>query len=250
MIARLAIVILTWMAGAAAAADLLSDDANIVAQLVPRQQTVLSSEIASRIDRLSLREGMTFAAGQILVAFDCAVERAKLERARAAATAAERKFDAAKRLLAFNSSTELETEVAAAEAAKAQAEVNAEAAVVSKCVIKAPFRGKVAEVSVFEHQFVNAGQILMRIFDDDALEAEFLAPSSWLAWLRPGQRLQLDVTETGTTHDVRITRLGANVWAVSHTIKVMGEVIYRTPDLMVGMTGKVRPVPASAATHP
>lgn len=240
---------LVWTTGTEAG-DRCRDEAAVVAQLVPRQQTILSSEMTGRIDRLSLKEGMTVVAGQTLVVFDCAAEWARLERARMSATVAKRKYDAAKRLLTLSSSAELEAEVAAADAARAEAEVKTEAAVTSKCVIKAPFKGRVADIGVFEHQFVGAGQVLMRMFDDEALEVEFLAPSSWLSWLRPGQGLQLDVAETGTTHDVRVTRLGANVWPVSHTVKVIGEVVHRTPDLMVGMSGRVFIASPEAAAKP
>lgn len=231
--------------GGAAASEPLPGETEILAQLAPRQQTVLSSEIAGRIDRLPLKEGMAFKAGQLLASFDCAVEKARVRRAKAQATAARKKLSVAERLLEFNSSTALETEVAAAELAKAQAEVHAEAAIVSKCRLEAPFAGKVAEVSVFRHQFVKAGQPLMRVIDDSALEVEFLAPSSWLSRLRPDQVFDIEVVETGTKHSVRVARLGADIDPVSHSIKVVGEIAERPRGLMAGMTGRIRIAPAA-----
>ncbi|CAK0764628.1 hypothetical protein WCLP8_3730004 [uncultured Gammaproteobacteria bacterium] len=48
-----------------------------------------------------------------------------------------------------------------------------------------------------EHQYVQAGQPLLEILDDSVLEVEFIAPSSWLAWLKAGASFKVTVEETG-----------------------------------------------------
>jgi multidrug efflux pump subunit AcrA (membrane-fusion protein) len=47
------------------------------AQLTPRQFTTLSSEIAGQIEAIHTRLGERFKKGELLVAFDCAVQRAQ-----------------------------------------------------------------------------------------------------------------------------------------------------------------------------
>lgn len=237
--ATAAVAGLTFLANQAGAAGLVSDGASILAQLSPRQQTVLSSEISARIEKLPLKEGMTFEAGQELVEFDCLVGKARLEKAEATAVAAEKKLAIIQQLQEYRSSTKLEEAVAAAEVAKTAAEVNEESAVVSKCTLTAPFAGKISEINVFRYQFVRAGDPLMKIIDDSTLEVEFLAPSSWLTWLEPGFAFQINVSETGSSHSATVVRVGANIDPVSHTVKVIGQIDERSANLIAGMTGRV-----------
>lgn len=134
----------------------------------------------------------------------------------------------------------MEVDLAAAELAKAQAEVAAQAATVSKCVLTAPFAGKVAALAVHRYQFVQIGQRLMDIVDDSALDFALLVPAAWIGRLRPGLAVRIVVAETGgTIHEARIVRLGAAADPVSRTIKVMGELTARPPILKAGMTGRV-----------
>jgi len=212
---------------------------DIRAQLSPRRFTTLSSELPARIERISVREGERFREGQVLVAMECSVQRANLEKARAALAAAERTSSVNKRLHEMNAGGALEADVAAAEALKAKAEVSAGAAIVSKCVIPAPFPGRVVDLKVREQQFVQPGNPMMEIIDDSVLEVEFLAPSKWLAWLRPGGAFQIAVDETGRTYPAKVARLGAKVDPVSQSVKVVGEIGGSFPELLSGMSGRV-----------
>jgi len=233
------------LAGNLSANGLASPKSTILAQLSPRQQTVLSSELSARVESLPLKEGMAFKVGQKLVEFDCLVGRARLEKVRAAAMAAQMKLAVIKRLKEYNSTTELEEELAAAEVAKALADVNEEAAVVSKCTLKAPFSGKVAELRVFRYQFVKAGDPLMKIIDDSVLEVQFLAPSIWFSWLKSGYTFKITVNETQSVHEATVIRVGASIDPVSHTFKVVGRINNRTTDLTAGMTGRIVLIPPS-----
>ncbi len=212
---------------------------DILVQLTPRAQTILSSELSARINTLPFREGASFKRGDLLVTFDCAINKAKLASANASALSAKTKLEAAERLFKFNSVTDLEIDLEKAALAKALAEVDVETSIVSKCSLKAPFSGKIAELKVFNHQFVSRGDPLLHIIDDSELEIEFLASSSWLSWIKMGLVLDVVVSETGTTHKAEITRMGAKVDPVSHSIKVVGHIKDRPKSLLVGMTGRI-----------
>jgi len=224
-------------AGAASADEAGRGD--IRAQLAPRRYTTLSAELGAKIERIAVREGERFKDGQMLVALDCSVQRANLEKARAALVGAERTSTVNKTLHDMNAGGALEADVSAAEALKAKADVNASAAIVSKCVVSAPFSGRVADLKVREQQFVQPGTAMLEIIDDSVLEVEFLAPSKWLAWLKPGAAFQIAVDETGRSYPVKLARLGARVDPVSQSIKVVGEITGAFPELLAGMSGKV-----------
>lgn len=220
-----------------------AQDPMIPAQLVASQFTTLSAELPAKIDRIAVKEGERFKAGQVLVAFDCSIQKAALDEARAMLAAADKAKAAHKRLLELNSTGTLEVEKAIADAAVAGAKMNSAQAVLSKCAIPAPFSGRVAERKAQAHQYVQAGQALMDILDDSALEAEFIVPSAWAPKLKAGMGVEILVDETAKTYPARIARLGAKADPVSHSVKVIAEIKGDFPELMAGMTGKVRMAP-------
>ena len=162
------------------------DKQDIRAQLSPLRYTSLSAEISAKIDRITVREGEAFKVGQRLISLDCALQAAQSQRAHAALAAADKLVIANHRLAELNSVGQLELDIAEAELAKARADVALTDATLTKCEIVAPFAGRVAEQKMREKQFVPAGQPILEIIDDSSLELEFIVPSRWLAWLKPG----------------------------------------------------------------
>jgi RND family efflux transporter MFP subunit len=213
---------------------------SIPAQLAASRHTTLSAELPAKIDTIAVKEGERFKAGQVLVAFDCSIQKAQMDEARAVLSAADKAKAAHKRLLELNSTGSLEVEKAISDAAVAQAKANSARAVVSKCEITAPFSGRVAERKAQAHQYVQSGQALLEILDDSSLEAEFIVPSHWAPKLKTGMGVDILVDETAKAYPARIVRLGAKVDPVSHSVKVIASITGDFPELMAGMTGKVR----------
>jgi membrane fusion protein, multidrug efflux system len=212
---------------------------DIRAQLAPRRSTTLSAELAAKIERIPVREGDRFREGLVLVSMECSLQRANLDKARAALTAAAKTSSVNERLHEMKAGGALEAEVSAAEAAKARAEVSAATVIVSKCAVPAPFPGRVVDLKVREQQFVQPGTAMMEILDDTVLEVEFLAPSKWLAWLKPGSAFEIAIDETAKTYPAKVIRLGAKVDPVSQSVKVVGEIVGSHPGLIAGMSGRV-----------
>lgn len=222
-----------------AAAGAALDKREIRAQLAPRRYTTLAAEIGAKINRLPLPEGAAFKQGQTLIQFDCTLQQTQLDKARAALTAAQKVWQANKRLAELNSVGKVELETSEAEALKAQAEVAANSAVLRKCNIAAPFAGRISEQKVREQQYVQPGQPLLEILDDSALELEFIVPSKWLVWLKPNQRFQVAIDETGKTYPAKIQRIGARVDPVSQSVKLSAVIDGKFSELITGMSGKV-----------
>ena len=209
------------------------------AQLTPRDFTTLAAEIGAKVEKLSVREGDRFTKGQVLVAFDCSMQRAQLDEARATQGAADKTVAVNKRLLELQTIGKLENDVAAAESEKARAKVAAMSATASKCSVTAPFDGRVVEQKVRSQQFVQPGQALLDILDDSVLELDFVVPSKWLVWLKPGAAFQVAIDETAKTYPVKLVRVGARIDPVSQTVKVTGAIGGHFPELSAGMSGKV-----------
>ena len=211
----------------------------IRAQLTPRRYTTVAAEIGAKVSRLPVTEGGAFKAGQLLVSFDCTLQQAQLAKAKAELEGAEQSLKTNERLVELNAGGQLEVELARSSRAKARAEVGAHQAVLGKCQVRAPFSGRIAEQMVREQQYVQPGQALLDIIDDSVLELEFLVPSRWLAWLKAGSPLQIQIDETQKTYPARFTRIGARVDPVSQSVKVAAAIDGRFPELIAGMSGRV-----------
>ncbi len=212
---------------------------DIRAQLAPRRYTTVAAEIGAKVSRVAVVEGGAFRAGQVLVSFDCSLQQAQLQKSKAVLGAAERTLGANKRLEELHSVGKVELEVSEAEVGKARADVAANSVLLSKCAIAAPFSGRVAEQKVREQQYVQPGQALLEILDDSVLELEFLVPSRWLAWVKPGYAFQVRIDETGKTYPAKVQRIGARIDPVSQSIKLSAAIDGRFPELIAGMSGRV-----------
>ena len=230
-------------AATASVASSALDQREIRAQLMPRRYTTLAAEIGAKVNRLPVAEGGRFRAGETLIAFDCSLQQAQLAKAQAVLTASEKTWAANQRLAELHSVGQLELEVSEAEVAKAKAEVASNHTLLSKCVVAAPFAGRVAEQKAREQQYVQPGQPLLEILDDSALELEFIVPSKWLVWLRPQQGFQVAIDETGRRYPAKVQRIGARVDPVSQSVKLSAVVDGQFHELIAGMSGKVLMAP-------
>ena len=234
MINPLSAMLAILTAWAACAQEAPPSGTEIHAQLVPKQYTTLSSETAGSIEHLLVREGDHFKENQMLIRIDCS------QQAQAILLAAEQSRAVNKRMVELHSGGILEANLAAAEVAKDEARLRSIQVVLAKCSVIAPYQGRVVEQKVREHQYVQAGQPMLEILDDTALEVEFIAPSRWLAWVKPGTPFQIQIDETGKTYSAKVTRIGAKADAVSHSVRIVGEIDDKTAGLVAGMSGSVR----------
>lgn len=209
------------------------------AQLSPRDFTTLAAEIGAKVERVPVREGERFRKGETLIAFDCSIQRAQMAEAKASLTAAEKTVAVNARLLELQTIGKLENDVAVAERDKSRAKVDASAALLGKCVVPAPFDGRVVEQKVRAQQFAQPGQPLLDVLDDSVLELDFVVPSKWLVWLKPGHGFQVAIDETGKTYPVKLIRAGARIDPVSQSVRVTGAIGGHFPELAAGMSGRV-----------
>ncbi|MGF6573366.1 RND family efflux transporter, MFP subunit [Paraburkholderia fungorum] len=222
---------------AATQPDLSGDAGRIRIQLVSRDQVDLSSEIAAKIATLPFRDGDSFRAGQTLVSLDCSLYAAQLHKSQAEAGAASDLLQVDQRLAQLHSVGELEVQQAAAKLKASNAEVAYMQATVHKCVIAAPFDGRVSKRSAAPQQFAEAGKPLLTIVDTSHLELKMIVPSKWLVWLKPGHALSVQVDEVGRTYPAKVARIGARVDPVTQTVDVTAALTGSVPELLPGMSG-------------
>ncbi len=214
-----------------------SNENRIRTQLSARDQVVISSELAAKIAALPLREGDSFKRGATLVAFDCSLYNAQLKKAEAVAESAKQSVLVNKRMAELNSIGVLEMQLAVNKAKEAEADVNYMLASVQKCVITAPYNGRIAKRMVANHQYVNMGTPLLDILDSNQLEVQMIVPSRWLVWLKPGLGFSIAIEELGKSYAAKVTQLGARIDPVSQTVTITGKMDVNSPELLAGMSG-------------
>ena len=207
------------------------------AQLMPQRYTTLSAELGAKIRKIAVREGERFSDGQVLVEFDCVLQSAQLDKAKAQLLSADNTWQANQRLAQLNAIGQVEFKNSEAEVQKAKAEVAYLKATLDKCTVQAPYAGKVSEQKARQGQFVQPGQALLEILDDRRLELEFIVPSKWLGWLKVGHKFNVSIEDTGKTYPVRLLRIGAKADPVSQTVKAVAVIDGQYPDLIAGMSG-------------
>jgi RND family efflux transporter MFP subunit len=205
----------------------------------PRVEATLSSQIAARIARLPVDRGQRVKAGELLVDFDCALERARLRAAQAEQSGAGAKLTGLRRLDQLGSGSRVDIQVATAEAEKAAAMVEQQRIVVERCVINAPYDAIVVDVMAHANDSVEAGKPLVSLLDERSLRLVVLAPSGWAAWLQSGTPLTFTVDETGERIPASVTGLGGRIDATSQTLPVYADIERTGPTqpLVAGMTG-------------
>jgi membrane fusion protein (multidrug efflux system) len=213
------------------------------AMLAPVSEAVLASEIAARVTSMPFQNGERFKKGDTLVTFDCAAYTAALAEANATLKQAQETAANVRELMKLKSAGQLELQLAEAELDKQRARVEAARVPVSRCVIRAPFSGRVVERKLQPNETAPDGQQLLAILDDSQIEVRLVVPSSWLRWLKPGVPFGLKVDETGLTYHGKVTRLGARIDPVSQVISVIGLLDKNSEGVIAGMSGNAVFVP-------
>ena len=203
----------------------------------PKNEAVISSEIAARVLRIPFRSGEAFERDETLVAFDCSLYQAQLAAAEAGRDAIASRYRNASEMLEYKAASAVDVEVLRSELRQAEANVDIENLRVERCQIRAPYSGRVVSVSANEFESVNPQDPLLAVLSDERLEIELIVPSAWLQWLSPGQGFAFSVDETGATYDALVSRVGAMVDPISQTVQVIGQFEQQEDNILSGMSG-------------
>ena len=198
-------------------------------------QATLSAEIAARITEMALREGDSFKKGDTLVAFDCSMFEAQRDKSEAELKAAKSKLDNDRELERSRSIGALEVQLSEVAQQRAQAEMRMSQINTERCVIRAPWSGRVMQRKAQELEVAKLNQEVISIVSTEAMEVMAVVPGQWVRTLRPGQNFEVRIDETGTRHSAEIVAIGSHVDAVSQTINLRGR-IARDARLLPGMT--------------
>ena len=151
----------------------------------------LSAEITGLVTKISFAAGQDVRKGALLVQLRDDSDRAQLAALRASAELARLTYMRDAALIKSNAISQTEYDTALANMKNSQAQADAQAAIVEKKAIRAPFDGRVGIRQVDVGQYVNAGQVLVTLQQLDPIYVDFQVPQQQLSQLSVGDKVGL-----------------------------------------------------------
>ncbi|MFT3802296.1 MAG: efflux RND transporter periplasmic adaptor subunit [Burkholderiaceae bacterium] len=235
------------VAAAPSIASAVTDGAPVRFLLVAGQETVVSAATAGRLARVAVELGDRVKAGQVLAAYDCAEIEARRGAARSELEAARVQYEAKVKLHGLQSVSDVDVELAAANADRAEQQLRVADTQVRQCTFTAPFAGTVARVHVKVGQGLGTGEPLVELVGNGPMKVRMNVPSPWLAWLKTGTTLDGRIDETGADCSLTVTRIAGRVDAVSQTVEIEARLAGGGARALPGMSGLVVAPPVAAA---
>ncbi len=205
--------------------------------LDPLHKAILSAQISSPVSKIFKKLGDSFDQGDLILKLDDSIYDAAFQKAKAVLDRARSVYEAKKELFEAKIASLSEFKEAYALYATAQSEFELAKKQLSACYLVAPYRGKVANVNLFEHELPQVGQPLAEIVGDEVLLAKMLVDAKYLNQLEIGRPLTIHVKELNQALPARIKRVGSVIDPASSTITVEAEIDNIDRQLMAGMTG-------------
>lgn len=192
---------------AVARSDSLSSTVRAVGTLGADARVEVRPEVEGHVTSIEFEEGAEVREGQVLVRLDQNQLEAELRAARAAASRTRTTAANLERRLARNDSLlaagaisqqaydDLEAEWESAESSLQEAEANAELAEqrLEDATVRAPFDGRAGARDFHRGDYVQMGQVMFTVVDDDPLEVQFSVPERHLGRLTVGSPVRVTV---------------------------------------------------------
>lgn len=206
--------------------------------LKPDKQAILSSLMDGYIEELPVKEGDTVEKDQLLVGFNCNIYQAEYDKAVAQLEEADTAHQANIRLQKLGAISDPEFNQSKFELAQAVADLAIKKEVVDFCSIKAPFSGTIVKIYVKQYQTISKNIEILELLDNSELRIELIAPSTWLSWLKVGDKFSIDIVEINKTYSASITHILPKIDAISQTVRIIGKIDNNGGGLIAGMNGK------------
>lgn len=221
----------------------IEDDAQSVGSMRSRQGVMLRPEVSGRVARIGFGDGQRVKRGQLLVQLDDTLQRAQLQQAQAQASIARTNLQRNRELLAQNFVSASAVDQSAASLEVAEAQVALAQAQLERMRILAPFDGVAGIATVNLGDYVKDGADLVNIEDASSMSVDFRLPERYLARLKPGQPVEVQVDALpGRSFSGRIDAVDSQVDANGRSLLVRARLPNPQGELKAGMFARARTV--------
>ena len=208
--------------------------------LVPAREARISAPMEGRLMELPVPEGGAFRKGEVLARFDCSTREADRAIADARLEKARLRYQSQLELQQLQAVSELDVLLAKADQEEAEASLKQARAAAERCIVKAPYDGRIVKTPANQHEILAVNAPLFDIVSSEKLRAELLVPSNWLSWLKQGSKLDIHVDELDMDVTAVVTRMGSRIDPVSQTISIYATIDGAQQGLLPGMSGEAR----------
>jgi membrane fusion protein (multidrug efflux system) len=200
----------------------------------------VTTELAGLVRKLNFKSGDDAKSGAVLVELNADSDIAQLHAAQAAADLAQTTYNRDK--VQFDaqaiSQATLDTDAANLKNLRAQAE--AQAALVAKKSLRAPFAGRLGITTVNPGQYLNPGDKVVTLQAIDPILVDFRVPQQQLARVVPGMTLHVTTDAfPNETFEGKVTAIDPRVDTATRNFQVEASVNNSSRRLLPGMFARV-----------
>ena len=146
----------------------------------------LAFDVAGLVESVGVKSGADVKKGQVLVKLVDDQDRATLASLQAAAQLAKLTADRSKQQLAVQAISKAQYDADMANLKSAQANVDAQQALVDKKTLRAPFAGRIGIITANPGQYINVGNTVVTLQQLDPVYVDFTVPQASLDQMKAG----------------------------------------------------------------
>lgn len=211
-----------------------------VGTLQADESVVIRPEIAGRIAQVAFSEGQPVEAGALLLRLDDSIARAELDQAEADLSLAKSNYDRALDIFRKGSGSARSRDESLAALQADTARVALAHAKLEKTRIVAPFSGLLGLRQVSVGEYVTPGQAIVNLEDVDPVKVDFRVPEIFLARLRTGQPIQVQVDAyRGEVFEGEVYALDPRIDAQGRSVALRARIANREGKLRPGLFARV-----------
>jgi membrane fusion protein (multidrug efflux system) len=200
----------------------------------------LAFDVSGLVDSVEVKSGTDVKKGQVLIRLNDDQDRATLEALRAKASLAELTARRAKQQLAVKAISQASYDAAVADLKNAKAQADAQAALVAKKTLRAPFAGRIGIITANPGQYVNAGTSVVTLQQLDPVYVDFTVPQSELDRMQVGGKVEVSADAfAGKTFTGKVSAADPKVNLSTRNAGVEATVANPDELLVPGMFAKV-----------
>jgi len=200
----------------------------------------VTTEVTGLVRTLRFKSGDEVKAGQVLVELNADAELAQQHALEAAADLSATVLDRDKEQYEAQAISKAQLDADAADLKNKRAQAAAQAALVAKKIIRAPFDGKLGITTVNPGQYLNAGDKVVTLQAVDPIYVDFKLPQQQLAMIANGQSVNLTTDSyPGATCTGKINAIDPRIDASTRNFQAEATVPNADRKLMPGMFARV-----------
>jgi len=217
-------------------------------QSVPDRSTMVQAEAAGQVVSVSAKRGDLVTAGQEIGRVDAETLQAQLLQAQTQRDQAGRDLNNAIALQDRGLATEDRVSAARAARAAADAALTAANEQLEKTITRAPFAGRLNDLTLDEGEYVNSGDVVAEVLDNDPLTVVLQVPQQALSRIQTGQEAGVRFI-TGEERSGIVNFIGANADQQTRTFRVEVTVENPESEMPAGLSARIALPTGQARGH-